>query len=277
MSIGIGFVGEGFSVTATDTRKTKIASYGYRKTGEYSDNAKKTFLTKFGWVSVTGGVSLSTRFFKENLELSGATETDDIYNAWLYSIKRTKDFAQEYVDEKTEKIVSPETATSTAICSKNTYESGEFVIGLDVMDFAFSVRSFNEAGTLFISNPIHNKKIVKLANKYGETIKIYKYGGLLNRKIIDSTHYIKKNNDIHYAIFVIASLIDDVSKVAPWVSGIANMGICYKLSPDEILLMYLNGSTEELKKIYGEKQDYSEIMMVCGVLNGKPERMVTHG
>jgi hypothetical protein len=46
------------------------------------------------------------------------------------------------------------------------------------------------------------------------------------------------------------------------------MGICYKLSPDEILLMYLNGSTEELKKIYGEKQDYSEIMMVCGVLSG---------
>jgi hypothetical protein len=270
MSFGISILGNNFSIVSADTRGTKMLDCGSSKKGERDDQRNKVFLSESGWISTPGGVILAINYFKENLKITKATDIHDIYWNFLYSHKRADDFVRENTSQKVYKKVCKQLATSQAVCS---YCSDEKKLGFNILDYGFDIREFTEPGTMHISNPLRTRKIIRITKKYAKLIKPYKVSG----KHFDSIHMFEEPGDLNKAIYIVASIMHDVSKATKMVSSIADIGICLKLSSDEILLMSIHGKCEDLKAIYEGKKDYSEIMMVCGVLNGKPERMVTHG
>jgi len=273
MSFGIAIIGNNFSIVSADTRGTKMFNCGLFKKGELDDQRNKVFLSESGWISTPGGVILAINYFKENLKITGATDIHDIYTCFLYSHKRVEEFTKKNLNLKTQKKVRTQLSTSQAVCTFIDNLDGETQFGFNVLDYGFDIRKFTEPGTMHISNPLRTRKIIRIAKKYAKLIKPYKVSG----KHFDSIHMFEEPDNLNKAIYTVLCIMSVVSKVIKTVGNIADMGICLKLSSDEILLMSIHGKCEDLKAIYEEKQDYSEVMMVCGVLNRKPERMVTHG
>ena len=165
---------------------------------------------------------------------------------------------------KTQKKVRTQLSTSQAVCTFIDNLDGETQFGFNVLDYGFDIRKFTEPGTMHINNPLRTRKIIRIAKKYAKLIKPYKVSG----KHFDSIHMFEAPDNLNKAIYSTASIMHDVSKATKMVSNIADMGICLKISADEILLMSIHGKCEDLKTIYEDKQDYSEVMKVCHVLTG---------
>ena len=78
MSFGIAIIGNNFSIVSADTMGAKLVDCGSAKKGDYNDQRNKVFLYEPGWISTPGGVILGVEYFKENLNLTGAADINEL-------------------------------------------------------------------------------------------------------------------------------------------------------------------------------------------------------
>lgn len=238
MSITMGLLGDRFSLVAADTRVTNIMN------DTCSDEFEKLFQTDFGWIANGGGVRLSTSFFKKFLDTHKIKTRRHIYIAWLSAIRDTELFAERCVDPELCENAKAELNSSHAIYSINYYSrDGNPHIEVETVDFAFQRRKLKAFNSLVVFPPKRTIRTKRLIAKY--------------------TALAKDITNVHEAIYVMACFLNDLSKISKWVSDILDCGISLQID-SEILFMRLKGNANTIKKLYKEKQDLSEIMMVCG-------------
>lgn len=233
MSVATGLLCNDFSIIAADTRLTNIES------GKQSVSWDKLIQTSFGFFATTGGVRLETRFFKEFLDTHQIRKRNDIYVGFLRGVKKAQDFAMKYCPE-----AAKELSSTQYIYSLNYFKEGAPHTEINVLDFAYEQRKLNQYNTLIVNPPKTTKRI----NRF-----IEKYSGLA-----------KGVQDIHAGVYLVACLIDDISKINKWVDNNVNCGISLVLSESEILLLKVEQNAKIIKKLYKKKGDLSEIMRVCG-------------
>lgn len=239
MSIAAGYLGDGFSVVATDTRTTNIAVKE-----KFNDEAKKLFLTKFGWVAESGGVALSTTFFNNLLNSNNIKTRKQIYTCWLMAIRETVRFAEKHADPKLYSEISQEVNSSQAICSINYFKDNAPEMEVDTIDFVYGRRELKAINSLIVNPPKPTIRTKRLIAKYSAIA--------------------KEITNVHEAIYTIACFMDDLSKISKWVSNIVDCGISLKISDDEIIFLRVTEAAKDIKQLYIERQDLSEIMMFSG-------------
>lgn len=237
MSVSLGLKGKDFSIIAADTRATDVL------TNEYNDDCKKLFLASFGWIAASGGVALSTNYFKQYLNTCKLKKRRDIYTYWLMSVKKTEDFAKEHAPDIFEEVRA-ETTSSHAVYSLNYCKDDTLHMGIETIDFSYGKRSLNAENTLIINPPKKTKRVKRLVTKY------------------EAKHV----QNIHEAVYIAACFMDELSKISRWVSNIVDCGISYKLSDTELIYMHVKDKAKTIKKLYKAKGDLAELMMVCGNL-----------
>lgn len=236
MSIIAGYLGEGFSVVATDTRTTNIAVKE-----KFNDEAKKLNVTNFGWVAESGGVSLSTTFFNNLLNSNNIKTRKQIYTCWLMAIRETLRFSEKHLAPKLYSEVDQEVNSSQAIYSLNYFTDGAAHIEIETIDFAYGKRKALP-NTLITQPPKNTKRINRVVEE-------------CSKMPVDS---------IHSAIYVIACLIDDIAKLTPFINNHVDAGISFRVSESEILFMRLSENARAIKRLYKQWKNLSTIMMVCG-------------
>lgn len=237
MSVTLGLLGIGFSVVASDTRSVNTF------TGKVSDDREKLFSYNLGWAAGGGGVFATTTFFKKLLNSNIIKTRRQIYTYWLIAIRDTLRFA-EYAGKEVFSEVDREVNSSHCICSINFFKGGMPVIEVDTLDFAYGRRKLNTWNSLIVNPPRQTKRTKRLIAKYTD----------LARSVAN----------VYEAIYVMACFLNEFSKISKWVSNTLDCGISLQISDDEILFLKVSKSAKLIKKLYKQKQDLSEIMIVCG-------------
>lgn len=233
MSVSIGFMGNDFSLIAADSLITNI------RDGSQTGGKEKMFQTSFGFCAASGGVELSTTFFKEYLDTHIIRSKNDIYIGFLRAVKKTQDYAMKYYPD-----ADKELSSSQYVYSSNYFKDGIPHMGINVLDFAYEQRRLNKQNTLIVNPPKPTVRIKRLMEEYSDIAKTVK--------------------DMHEAIYVVACFMDDLCKLSKWVDNNVCCGISLKISQEEILLRKITENAKVIKKLYEDKGDLSEIMMVRG-------------
>lgn len=263
MSIALAINGNSYTIVTTDCRATTIETK-ISEFGKYKEDARKTFITSFGWTANAGGNLYAAKLFNQHIRNINVLDSEGIFKVWQLSIFKANEICKDYFDSETHRLAYENSASSKAICSINRFKNGSFDMGIEAYDFLYEIRKLDK-NILFVDNPEHKKRVKKAVCKYAKHLNDYKAG----RKIVDSLFQI--DCDIHKAIYIIACIVDDISKLTDKINNVIDYGISYQISADEVLLMSIHGSAEELKKVYEEKQDYSEQMTVQGNLTEKED------
>lgn len=218
MSTSMAVRGDGFSIVAADTRSTHI------NTGSIND-CEKVFQYSRGWVAVSGGVALQTRFFRSRIDSCRYNTRKDIYTLWLRSVKDTQDLAAKYGVKDTE----PEMNSCQAFISIGPGE-------VNSMDFKYARRKLNGSSIVF-SPPKSTKRIRALVTKYSV-----------------------QPADLNEALYVMSCFLGELARLTKWVSNTLDAGICLKMD-EEILFMRLRADTKSIKQAYKNKT-LAELLIV---------------
>jgi len=260
MSIALVINGNGYTVVATDCRATTTETQK-SKFGEYQDDARKNLITSFGWTASAGGNLYSANQFNQYIKNLNVLDSEGIFKIWQLIILKTIEISKKHYDSKTCKLIYKNSASSKAVCAINRFMDDKFNTDIEIFDFLHEVRKLDK-NTLFVSNPIHKRKVKRAVCKYTKHLKDYKAG----RKIVDSLF--KVNCGIHEAMYLIACIVADIRKLTPKINDVLDYGISYQIMPGEVVLMSLHGTAQEIKDIYETKGNFSTEMMVCSVLTG---------
>jgi len=241
MSISMGLIGKGFSIVAADTRTMNIIQE------KPSDEAKKLFQYESGWVATCGGVAAHTTLFEAFLNTYKIKTRKQLYNAWLITVRDTLRVAKECLSEKEYNETDMEMNSTNAFVSINYFNGGS-VIEINSLDFAYGRRKLCAENSLIVHPPKLTKRIKRLIKEYTE----------LARNVAD----------VYEAVYTMACLLNEISRVSNWVSKTLDCGISIQISDNEIVLLRLREHVKDIIKQYKQKHDLSEKMMVCGIKKG---------
>lgn len=239
MSITLGLLGDHFSIVAADTRATNIFDKNQ------NDSKEKIFCTKFGWIANGGGVSAQTKLFQAFLQTYDVKTRKQLYTAWLITERDMLRVVKECKNEKQYKEIDLEMNSSNAICSINYFKNKKPVLEIDTMDYAYGRRKLNSQNSLIVNPPKWTKRTKRLVSKYSELAK-----GI---------------TDIHHAVYVLACLLNDLSKISKWISNILDCGISIAISDDKIILLHIRETAKAIIEQYKDKHDLFEIMTPCDI------------
>jgi hypothetical protein len=274
MSIGLGVIGNNYIVIAADRRSRRTKGKSIEHLEPQLENTSKISMTNFGWAGNYGGNLLTFSLFKYFLGVANTTDMAAIKQCWLDSIFTVHELGKKHFDKEVCEEAYKASASTHSLLSMNRFRNGEYQPELHVIDIMDGgrVRTFTEPGTLYVSNPEHSRQIRRAVKKHAKHRKSYHIGWHVTESIFDV-----KDADIHKSIYLVACIVGDICKLTPKINDVLDYGISYQIIPGEVVLMSLHGTAKGIKDIYETKGNYSESMLVCGVLSEKPERMVTHG
>lgn len=239
MSVSIGLLGNDFSLVVGDDRGTIHEPTDETK---WNDGVSKVFQTPFGFVASSGGIIGVKNRFEDRLNSCTIRTRQDIWKQFLYASRDCENFLL------SGGIQDKNISTSRFVYSLNYFKDGVLNMDIETLDFMFHIRKLNEKNVLIVNAPKDTKRIKLLKAKYFEQAKNVK--------------------DMHEAVNLVACLIDEMAKLTKLISNNVCCGITFKISENEAVFLKVSENAKIIKKLYKEKQDLSEIMMVREVNHG---------
>lgn len=239
MSVLVSILGENYSIIATDDRATYNSPCNGAK---WRDGVNKLFIAPFGFVAAHGGISGVKDYFIDYLSKYQIKTRQDVWALFCYASQDCKEYLQAVCHEKSFDI--RKTSASTFVYSLNYFDDGTAYMGIEMIDFLFGIRRLKEKNTLIIRAPKNTKRIRRLKEKYSELARDVK--------------------DMHEALYIVACLIDEMSKVTKFISNNVHCGISYKLSENSVFFLGVVENAKVIKQLYKENRSLSNIMRVVG-------------
>ena len=233
MSVAIGLLGKDFSLVAGDDRATNRTP---RNETGWTDGEEKVFLVPFGFVAASGGIAGVKDRFKAYLNKYVVKSRKDIWRQFCCASRDCEKFLL------SGDIHNKDICTSRFTYSLNYFQAGTLHMEIDTLDFMFHTRRLNAKSTLLVNSPKDTKRIKRLETKYFD----------LARNV----------TDMHEAVYLVACLIDEMAKLTKLISNNVQCGITFKVSENELVFLKVSENAKAIKKLYKQRQDLSEIMMV---------------
>lgn len=235
MSVSIGLLGNDFSLVAGDDRGT---IHKPTNGAMWNDGVEKVFQTPYGFAAASGGIVGVKNRFKEYLNKYIIKTRKDIWKLFCYASRDCECFLL------SGGIRNKDVCTARFIYSLNYFQNGTLQMDIETIDFMFHTRRLNAKNTLIVNSPKDTKRIKRLEAKYFDLIRNVK--------------------DMHEAVYLAACLIDEMAKLTKLISNNVNCGITFKVNENEVVFLKVSANAKTIKKLYKEKQDLSDAMMVCG-------------
>ena len=234
MTVSVGYLGNGFSIIAGDTMVIKWRRE--KRKFIIEDNTKtvdKSELGHFGWVTTMGKARVC-EIFRQYVKRYRFKTRNSIFDIFVKSM----------FDAEPEIGLSG--ATSSAIYSFNFFKDGILTMQVEKVGIEGRKRLTGE-NSLLVRPPKQTKRINLLIEKY--------------------TLLAKDIKDMHTGIYLVAKLIDDMSKLTKLINNSVNIGISSKWSDTELIYMKVSANCKTIIKLYEKTWNLSELWMIQRIEN----------